>query len=244
VGGQGAWEPAGHRPRTLRPAWPGCWGHSNKSGAGNESWVNNGAAHRSVAFVGVPRRLRRDARADSDPDRGTQQRCRGRNRHPRRHSSRDRHDRLDDDPVQRRNPPAAPRSRWAHRDDAARHPRADGSPPPLTQRAAIRGSPATTNERPAIGRGFVIRRSSAGADSPQPCGPPRSPRTTGAIRSTHSAYCAPDGWRPSPATRDRSAAARSDRSWMSTNAIPRSVASAWSAALADRIDAVCTTGSP
>jgi len=32
-GGQGAWEPAGHRPRTLRPARPRCWVHLNKSGA-------------------------------------------------------------------------------------------------------------------------------------------------------------------------------------------------------------------
>src|SRR6266566_9817034 len=32
-GGQGAWEPTGHRPRTLWPAGPGCWAHLNKSGA-------------------------------------------------------------------------------------------------------------------------------------------------------------------------------------------------------------------
>src|SRR5665811_1316306 len=33
AGGQGAWEPTDHRPRTLRPARPGCCGHLNKSGA-------------------------------------------------------------------------------------------------------------------------------------------------------------------------------------------------------------------
>jgi hypothetical protein len=32
-GGQGAWEPAGHRPRTLWLERPGCWAHLNKSGA-------------------------------------------------------------------------------------------------------------------------------------------------------------------------------------------------------------------
>ncbi len=32
-GEQGAWEPAGDRPRTLWLAWPGCWVYLNKSGA-------------------------------------------------------------------------------------------------------------------------------------------------------------------------------------------------------------------
>ena len=39
-----------------------------------------------------------------------------------------------------------------------------------------------------------------------------SSSTTGAIRSTQSAYWAPDGWRPSSATSERSVAAPSDRS--------------------------------
>src|SRR5262249_28001392 len=121
----------------------------------------------------------------------------------------------------------APRDRPSPRDRRRPDPRPGGPGPgePARRAAPARRGPglrADYDARPAV--------------------LPSRSATTGTIRSTQSAYWAPDGWRPSSATRDRSPAARSDTSWMSTKAIPRAAASSRSTALTARIPAAFAAG--